>query len=770
MSGIYAGGNLIKQIREGKNLPEIAAYAKDCLFKDGPVDTVILEILSYLKLFHPDYFATIENDIIELMGLFFKNPSPESLQGVVFDLYADHIREQFGQSYTPMQADIIKQIESKNCFSFSAPTSTGKSFVFRNLIQKSNHDIAVIVPSRALINEYHDRIIEAVDVKEVNVLTFVDRINTKHAKRNVFILTPERARELFKNKSWLNIEYILFDEAQLSDEKSTRGLYFDSIVRRAINTFPAAKLIFAHPFISNPQAQLEKNSIDLDESSVSRQYKQKNVGQVFFTYNPSTGEFHHFGTNKSVFGAQKLLSNNDPIEWTLKNGGSVLVYVAKTHILNKSVLHQFEKYIALCPEITDPEAVEMIEELRSYVGASKNDKDYYNSSMLELLSHGIVTHHGSMPLTARLILEHFTQKGFCRICFATSTLEQGINMPFDVVYIDRFENSRTLSVKNLIGRAGRSTRENKFDIGTVIVRPNAMSPLRKTLQVSNTLSTVSHLDEGEDNLDEKYSEFKKSINDGTFNDEYNLTANDVEKIKTDEIQAMIPTLLDMMFTNGTLIGADKITNEIKDIFHKLYESYLGRKLVISEKNVLSEAIKIMLWKVSGRTFKNICQIRYARIARVNERRKHPENANSITAKYMVGYKEIPNRNLPNYPKINQSTLAKNVDYDLIIYDTYDFLDKLIGFRLSDIYFAIFNEYFLSSNDSRAESLAKYMKYGTADSKEIWLLRYGFDFEDIEWLNPCIESVDESEISFNSKVFELDEKKSMLIGRYMYDDN
>ena len=77
--------------------------------------------------------------------------------------------------------------------------------------------------------------------KTHNVLTFVDRINTKFAKRNIFILTPERSRELFKNKSWLNIDLILFDEAQLSDEKSVRGLYFDSIVRRALKSFPDAK-------------------------------------------------------------------------------------------------------------------------------------------------------------------------------------------------------------------------------------------------------------------------------------------------------------------------------------------------------------------------------------------------------------------------------------------------------------------------------------------------------------------------------------------------
>ena len=210
MNNILEYGNLIKRIRDGENLPEIAHYALDCLYKDGPIDTVVLEILSYMKIFQPGYFKTIENDVIEIMGLFFKSPTPETLQGVVFDIYAQHIRELWGDNYTPMQADILKQIDTKQCFSFSAPTSTGKSFVFRNIILKSEKDIVVVVPSRALINEYHDRVCSTVDVKEVNVLTFVERINTKHAKRNVFILTPERARELFKNKSWLDIEFILF--------------------------------------------------------------------------------------------------------------------------------------------------------------------------------------------------------------------------------------------------------------------------------------------------------------------------------------------------------------------------------------------------------------------------------------------------------------------------------------------------------------------------------------------------------------------------------
>ena len=261
MNSVIEKGNLISRIQEGKDLEQILAYTQEQLYRNGPIDTVILEILSYLKLFQSSFFAQFESEIVETMGLFYKDPHPETLQGTIFEMYRQYIKETFGENYTPLQANILKQIQAKQFFSFSAPTSTGKSFVFRNLIKSSTKDVAVIVPSRALINEYYDRITQLIDIKVTNVLTFVEHINTKHAERSIFILTPERARELFKNKSWLNIELFLFDEAQLSDEHSVRGLYFDSIVRRAQKAFPHAKFVFAHPFISNPEAQLKRNDI-----------------------------------------------------------------------------------------------------------------------------------------------------------------------------------------------------------------------------------------------------------------------------------------------------------------------------------------------------------------------------------------------------------------------------------------------------------------------------------------------------------------------------
>lgn len=773
MNTVLEKGNIIARIRNGEDLDHIMRYVQSEIYKNGPDNAMVLEILSYFKLFQPEYFEKYEQDIIEIMGLFFKHPKVESLVGSVFEMYHQHLKNELGNDYTPMQADILKKIKSLQYFSFSAPTSTGKSFVFRNLISSCSNDVVVIVPSRALINEYFDRLSSIVDSKAVNILTFVDRINTKHIHRSIFILTPERARELFKNKDWLNIDLILFDEAQLSDEHSVRGLYFDSIVRRALKYFPDAKFVFAHPFVENPEAQMQKNGIEIiNTTSAYSIYELKNVGQIFYTHDTATQKFYHFGSDPRTLGTRKLEATFDPIEIALKKGGSVLIYVPKTHIYSKQIYGQFQKYIAMCRPIDNLVALNMIEELKDYIGASTTDKFFYNSDMLEKLNCGIVIHHGSMPLTARLLLEHFTQQGFCRICFATSTLEQGINMPFDVVYLDRFEESKTLSVKNLIGRAGRSTSKPIFDYGSVILRPNAMSRFRNVYRTKNTLSRKSRLDTTDDKMDEKYEEYKEAINSGEFSDEYNLTNKDLEKLKSDSVTTVVPTLLDMMFNGADFVMPNAVAKEVYEDFQCLYKQYLGRELTAAEKYVFDSAIKIMIWKVHGKTFSKICQQRYAYVSKVAERRflsktGRQEDADNLTVRYIAGYNDIPDKELRSYPLFPAETKGKDVDYDRIVYDTYDFLDKLIGFKLSDLFYAIFHQYFIAYQDDRAERLAMLIKYGTEDPTEIWMLRYGFSFEEIEWLRPCVDSIDQEEIRFNESIENLSDSQKNSISKFIF---
>ena len=763
--------NLIRKIINGENIEEIVSFVLNRIYTNGPTNISDMEILSYLSLYQKDVFEKYKKSILNYIGAFYKGAESNTLKSKVFSLYRDCIWEEFAYLYTPVQANIVHNISNNKCFSFSAPTSTGKSYVFLNLIKESQHDVVIIVPSRALINEFYIKLNRSIADKSVNILTFIDKINTRKANRNIFIVTPERCRELFKYEDF-NVELFLFDEAQLSDEESKRGLYFDSIVRRCQKSFPEAKFVFAHPFVANPDSQIKKNHFN-EETSKAFRYEQKNVGQLFMCMDEE--RFYHFGVEKDLMGKTKVLYEGDPIETAIRNGKSILFYVSKSSILNKSFLNKFEKYINLCADLNTEDVDIYLDNLKRYTGGDTVANKNYFSQMLSLLRRGIVIHHGSLPLQTRIIIENFTKSGLCRLCFATSTLEQGINMPFDIVFLDRLEGSKPLSVKNLIGRAGRSTTNLDFDFGYVIINSsNKMSKFRSIMLQNETLDDVSAL-ETETIHDDDYNTFKDAILNGTFSDDYNLTNSELQKLESNEVHDIVKMLLDLVFPDNILIGINEISSDLKckldlyGYFIILYEMYLGRSLVDAERDVLSTAIKIMLWRVYGKTFKNVCWYRYSYASKTKEREQRErqgKDTNRIFANYLVGFHDIPNKMLNRYPLFDAKTLARDVDYDSIVYDTYDYLDKLIGFKLSDVYYAALKKYYLSNQDERALKLAKYIKYGTANERHIWMLRYGMSYEDIEVLGEHIEDIDETQITFKPSINNVPEEDRAVINRFI----
>ena len=206
---------VIKNIINGDQISEIFDHVINNLYMRGPVDGTDMEILSYLALYRPDEFEIYKDRILNYMGVFYKDVKRNSLKEVIFGQYKKYIRDTYDKYYTPVQTDIVKNISKANCFSFSAPTSTGKSFVFRNLIEKGANDTVVVVPSRALINEYYLRLCDLMPDKSINILTFIDKINTARARRNIFVVTPERCRDLFKQKDDFNVDLFLFDESTI---------------------------------------------------------------------------------------------------------------------------------------------------------------------------------------------------------------------------------------------------------------------------------------------------------------------------------------------------------------------------------------------------------------------------------------------------------------------------------------------------------------------------------------------------------------------------
>ncbi len=157
------------------------------LYKNGPIDTRIMEELAYCKLYFPDIFCNYEQEILFSMGLFYKTGEPQTLLEKSLNIFKEEIKATYGNYYTPDQSLMRKNIAESLYYSFSAPTSSGKSHIFRDLICEAKSDIVVIVPSRALISEYYLTIIDLVP-KDVLVMTFVDNINKSKTKRRIFIL------------------------------------------------------------------------------------------------------------------------------------------------------------------------------------------------------------------------------------------------------------------------------------------------------------------------------------------------------------------------------------------------------------------------------------------------------------------------------------------------------------------------------------------------------------------------------------------------------
>ena len=767
--------NRIKDIIEGREVEALLQATIDNIYVNGPVSISDMEILSYIKYYHAELFERYKQSILLASGLFYKpiNTEAKNIKELILQDYREVISTNLAGNYTPMQADLLTSIDRNNIFSFSAPTSTGKSFVFRQLIESSEHDVVIVVPSRALINEYYLNLTNSIIDKSVNILTSVDIINRAHSRKNVFIVTPERCGLLFNHVNELRIDLILFDEAQLGDEISVRGLFYDGLIRRCSHSFPYAKFVFAHPFITNPDAQIEKNHLS-GQDIQSKAYSFRNIGQMFLLYNSEINKYYHFGIDKSIMGCTRTDCYFDPVERAIHTNGSTLIYMSKAKVVNYDFLKEYDRYIKMCPEIHTEMVDDFIEELKQYTGGNTSENGYYYSRFISLLRRGIVIHHGSMPLRTRTLVEKFVNNKLCRLCFSTSTLEQGINMPFDVVVLDRFENSKPLAIKNLIGRAGRSSNKDDFDIGYVVVTSESnMTNLRKILLEDSRIKNYSSLDR-QDALDEDFHEFKEAINNNTMDNRFNMPPVVLQRIVEGDGSQEVRNVLDIMFDReGNLIPKENYKHiAISAIvgMQKIYERSLGRSLGDGEKNVFEIAIKLMLIRLFFHaTFKQLCRWRYNKASRLEERKqieKNGQKPDRLLSAFITGYSDLPKKDLHVFSIFPKGTKAKDVSYDAILYDTYDFLDKLIDFKLGELFYATFMSYYEKNQDERAERFSKLLRYGTDNSRHIWMIRYGMEFEDIEKLDAHIRYIDANGIDFYDSINEVSEKDKEVIKRYM----
>ena len=275
-------------------------------------------------------------------------------------------------------------------------------------------------------------------------------------------------------------------------------------------------------------------------------------------------------------------------------------------------------------------------------------------------------------------------------------------------------------------------------------------------------------------LGSDFDDFRESIINGTFVEEFNMPQKQVDILSAEELQGKISEILPTLINNdNSLNEIYKLSKDKSDSIYQLlidiYERHLNRNVVDAERAILIHALHILFYRMYYKTFSAICKVRYKRLCNFEQIKKlHSlgRDYSRVKVQYLPAYSDIPNSNLQRFPLVELSRFAKDVDFDVVVYDTYDYLDKLIGFKLSDIYYAAFKVNYEKTDDERALVFANLIKYGTSDEKEIYMIRYGLTLDDINTLEPFIDNIDATGITVLPEFYNLSEDVKKPLERFV----
>ena len=141
-------------------------------------------------------------------------------------------------SFFDSQMALLEELGANKYYSFSAPTSMGKTFVLLSFIKSqirngTNENFAIVVPTRALLSEIANKIIvEFADVLGDGchkVITTTAAV--QNGEKFIAVLTPERLYYALLKQPDLLFSYIFIDEAHKITDKDKRSIIYYKILK-----------------------------------------------------------------------------------------------------------------------------------------------------------------------------------------------------------------------------------------------------------------------------------------------------------------------------------------------------------------------------------------------------------------------------------------------------------------------------------------------------------------------------------------------------------
>lgn len=425
------------------------------------------EIVALLNALRPDdeliqyYLGSVLTSVSNFRGVSLKAAdyvSADLLDRIFTQVSKEYLRipEAENEYFFRAQKEIYEKF-NEPYFSYSAPTSLGKSYIMRTFIREQiakgkQCNFAIIVPTKALINETTEKLTEVLgpELKEKNyrIVTSAGAMALEEEHNFIFAMTPERLLYLLILMKDIPIEYLFIDEAHKISKKDGRSAFYYKVVDMLSQRSTPPHIIFASPNIPNPEVYLQLIPDVANRENYKIATKFSPVNQEKFLIDFKCFELHYYNeatqklTKYCSFPEDKGLLD---FVHELGEGARSIVYSnSKDNVVEYAL-----QYATQLQPLHDSDLDVLAQDIRQDVHG-----DYY---LADIVEKGVAYHMGYLPSTIRARIESLYKDGKIHTLFCTSTLLEGVNLPADNLFITSHKNGGDMSpvdFRNLMGRVG----------------------------------------------------------------------------------------------------------------------------------------------------------------------------------------------------------------------------------------------------------------------------------------------------------------------------
>lgn len=728
-----------------------------------------------VKIFKENVYKNVSNFAsIELLKN--KNRLSNSNNDFLSDLvYSTHkiqnIIPNSDKSFFDSQMVVFKSLENSQYYSFSAPTSMGKTFVITkfilNKLQNNTQDnFVILVPTRALISEIATKMIREfknfIGTDKHRVVTTLASVT--NSDKFIAILTPERLYYSMLESPELKFQFLFIDEAHKISSKDKRSIIYYKILDM-LKGSSNVRIYFSSPVIPNPDIYLELTNYFSDSISSGHSFKFSPVTQNKIYVDLVNKDISIYNSVLNKFQKNDFIKINykSRIDVLLNLGREKcnLIYVSSTaKAINQAIeLKEFiEKYNIL--DFSD-EVQNELEKVAKDI-ENKIHEEYYLASLVRC---GIAYHIGALPSDIRVKIENLLRSGYIKYCFCTSTLLEGVNVPVDNLFVFDYKKGRselsTVDAFNLIGRAGRVSlnefgnviviiedekTQNYFDEVLLQKLPNQTLLPTKAIATRTKKYIVECLLKGKTNLlenGEKYSD--KKLTEET----YEYTVKCLNMLLHD-ICTSNKSYIVKDFENAKVLSPQNII-DIKNTFKNYNQEDNDINISVKQKDSLCNAIKNSDINYPSDFEYTSCLKFLNKLSNIFQwsiyEKETLGKGNRLNYYSVILLQWIQGNGLH---EIIRRTLSYNFDHKCLIYDsqhrlvnfnnstehknivineTMKNIDNIINYKFS-MYFLRFSETYLKCHKQQpANDWYEYVEYGTSNKLVIMLQKYGFTRED-----------------------------------------